>query len=387
MEKKMNLPRDGGANMEEDKISNLPDDIIHRIFSFLDMTYIVRTCILSPRWKNTWASTPYINLNSGMFKSNHEFKEFVKHVLTHRNNRIEVLEAELRFDGQTDQRCVEDIVNYANLHNARKVTMIWFPKFIHELPQYFFSSFRTLNHLTLGEDPPSLRIIYLPESAWDFPALETLTLSYICLRLCDPRNKSVDLFSKCVNLKDLTLRKLVLDKVIFNVCAPQLLNLTITDCLSFPEVFNVVAPQLKNLTTSLNAPYNYTHGGPLFLPLSTYGSFNSLENVNLSFVGGKKEQRHGSQLLNLFQIICKAKFLNLDVDIMNNLSNSCLLNQLSCPFNNLKCLKINAKSLKQNEHIPTIPVQMKNYFLQNSPSATFIVESTGATEEIKGAGT
>ncbi|PIA47915.1 hypothetical protein AQUCO_01400484v1 [Aquilegia coerulea] len=46
---------------EEDRISDLSDELIHHIFSFLDMKDVVHTSILSNRWKTLWLSTPNLN--------------------------------------------------------------------------------------------------------------------------------------------------------------------------------------------------------------------------------------------------------------------------------------------------------------------------------------
>ncbi|XP_026439314.1 putative FBD-associated F-box protein At5g56440 [Papaver somniferum] len=45
-------------NSNEDRISNLPDDLIHEILSFIDMKYVVKTCVLSKRWRYIWTSLP-----------------------------------------------------------------------------------------------------------------------------------------------------------------------------------------------------------------------------------------------------------------------------------------------------------------------------------------
>ncbi|KAI3692999.1 hypothetical protein L6452_32825 [Arctium lappa] len=235
------------------------------------------------------------------------------------------------------------------------------------VPQCLFSS-HTLKHLTLASSP---YYIYpcgqsAPKSAWDFPVLETLNLSN--LKLGDEGDESLNLFSKCVNLKDLTLHQCSMFGLeIFNVCAPQLSNLTITDHDCFSKVFNVVAPQLENLTTSVNCtsrrPEDFS-----FLRLSTEG-LDSLEKVNLSLSKySYMKKKNVPQLLDLFQKLCSAKFLILDKGIVEVLS-SCVDQLLHepCPFNNLKCLK-------QKECMTTMPTQLKNYFLESSPGATFIMD-------------
>ncbi|KAI3850814.1 hypothetical protein MKX03_028527 [Papaver bracteatum] len=46
----------------EDRISELPDALIHHIFSFLDMKYVVQTSVLSRRWRYLWSSLPTIEV-------------------------------------------------------------------------------------------------------------------------------------------------------------------------------------------------------------------------------------------------------------------------------------------------------------------------------------
>lgn len=355
----------------EDRISKLPDDVIHRILSSFDMKYAVQTSILSRRWKRIWTSMSCLNFNSRLFHTKPLFAKFVKHALSHRNNHIKVSSLDLSFTGTTAQFFVKDIVKYAYLYNVSQLTMKWATNMVHELPRYLFSSY-TLKHLTLNDESPyRVKSSHLPASAWHFPALETLNLSN--MRLDCGGDKRLDLFTKCVNLKDLTLHGFYMHGLeIFSVCAPQLVNLTFTDSVTFPNEFKVVAPQLKKLTASVSASMNGV--GPNFLPFSAEG-FSSLEKVSLSLSKRSDKWASHSQILNLFQILHSAKLLILDVGIIESLSLS--LDQLShkpCPFNKLKCLKIDMMQLKQNEHIITIPVQVKNYFLKKSPSAAFIMD-------------
>ncbi|XP_026442377.1 F-box/FBD/LRR-repeat protein At1g51370-like [Papaver somniferum] len=56
---KMSLRSDARREREKDRISELPEHLIHHIFSFLD---IVSTSILSTKWRYLWTSTPIIDL-------------------------------------------------------------------------------------------------------------------------------------------------------------------------------------------------------------------------------------------------------------------------------------------------------------------------------------
>ncbi|KAF9588371.1 hypothetical protein IFM89_008801 [Coptis chinensis] len=51
----------------EDRISSLPNNLIHEILSFLDMKHAARTSILSTRWRDLWTSIPTLNFNSTVF--------------------------------------------------------------------------------------------------------------------------------------------------------------------------------------------------------------------------------------------------------------------------------------------------------------------------------
>ncbi|KAI3834472.1 hypothetical protein MKX03_005179, partial [Papaver bracteatum] len=41
---------------EVDRVSNLPEALIHHILSFLDMKYVVQTSILCRRWRYVWTT-------------------------------------------------------------------------------------------------------------------------------------------------------------------------------------------------------------------------------------------------------------------------------------------------------------------------------------------
>ncbi|XP_076943380.1 F-box/LRR-repeat protein At3g26922-like [Bidens hawaiensis] len=378
----MDMIHDETSNIEdeeeenEDRNRNLPDDIIHHIISFLDMKYVVQTSALSHRWEPFWKSTDHLSLNCHEFRTQTMFSKFVKHVLSHRRNDVALSKVQLTVTGSARPSVVKSVVNYAFQHNVTELNMTWIARAFFRVPECLFSS-HTLKHLTLAVSKHFIdqhEASCLPNLVWDFPALETVFMSN--LHFGRKGEESLDFFSKCLNLRDLTLHKCCMfDLKIFNICVPELSNLTITDFMLYPDAFKVVAPKLKNLTAAVKCSFMIES------PQLSSEGLDSLEKVNLSLSMPYYkplpyfQERFVPVLLNLFPKLRSTKFLVVSLDIIETLS--LCLDQLShepCPFDNLKCLKINMASRKQEDHIATVPTQVRNYFLENSPSATFIMD-------------
>ncbi|OMP12774.1 hypothetical protein COLO4_02776 [Corchorus olitorius] len=76
---------------EEDRISSLSDELIHKIMSFMDTKYAVETCVLSKSWESLWKSLPclcfdYSNFPSKGVHSFHSFYNFITQVLIRRHH-------------------------------------------------------------------------------------------------------------------------------------------------------------------------------------------------------------------------------------------------------------------------------------------------------------
>ncbi|KAL6641562.1 hypothetical protein ACP70R_019743 [Stipagrostis hirtigluma subsp. patula] len=76
------------------RINALPDDLLLRAISHLDVRQVVQTCVLSRRWRDLWRSVPRINAShrefDGMADTDEErdslFKKFVNRFLMLRNS-------------------------------------------------------------------------------------------------------------------------------------------------------------------------------------------------------------------------------------------------------------------------------------------------------------
>lgn len=298
------------GSVEGDRLSRLSDDVLHNIFCYISIKDAIKTSVLSSRWRYVWISLPYLNFeNLDRWSS---ISKFISNVLFHRNNQIQVSSVNLDLGkGVTDDESVGRIFNCAFSHKVQQLSVTRPPEDMFECMQ--IQSF-----------------VATPK--WDLPALTTLHLDHV--KLSNDNDKdSTGLFSKCTNLKNLTLKRCGLDgKRVFNICHPRLSDLTLeyTPRQRW-EVVNVVTPQLKNLTIK-RSQGNHLISAPGLTSLimgnfqpwhfsSTPDGFHSLEKVRL-FMYDPKKRADARTIVRLLQQLRSAKFLTLNLGILE-----CLFSQ------------------------------------------------------------
>lgn len=387
-------------NLENDRISSLPDDLIHKILSVIGIKQAIETSVLSSKWRFIWTSMSNLNFSSEDFRTLPEFSQFVTHVLSRRNNLADIFSIKLRFRGDVSEEFVKQIMNYAFSHNIQQLDVACLLENDIEFPLSLFRS-KSLKHLSLTKEVVyqglSMRSFLCSSlkttSTWELPALTTLYLNDVILCCDDDNNdKCFPLFSKCANLENLTLKKCKkkgLDTL--RICHPRLSNLVVENDHEGWKVFNVVTPQLKNLTISnwslehyvISAPelasFHYKGSHPL--QLSTDG-FHSLEKVDLCI--SSRDDVDAIGIVLLLQQLQSVEFLTLNLEIVELLSSYVeLIADQPSPFTKLKMLKIypaNVDSEEDEQTRVSMSTEVKNYLLDGSPSATFTMVSR---EEIR----
>ncbi|KAL7610841.1 hypothetical protein Lser_V15G10546 [Lactuca serriola] len=367
--------------MVKDRLSSLPDELIHKILSCCDIKIAVQTCLLSSRWKLVWTSLPCLNFSSRQFRKLDKFSKFVNHVLSHRNHQIQVSSVKLHFYGAANKDFVRKIANYAFSHNVQELTVSSsFSNSRQVYPSCLFSS-QCLKHFTVTCNYMRL-CTTKTEAPLDFPSLTTLNLSYITL--------SGDLFSKCVNLKNLTLERFIVEDVeVIDIITPSLSNLMLVYG-SCSKAINVIAPQLENLTISncyfshLNAPPGlsslcYTFQlSPCSLVQFSNDRFHSLNKVTIClsdyYPTMPCKEESARKIINMLQQLHSARYLTLNADIVEYISLfPDLLSQHPAPFSNLICLTMDYCK-KKDAFIVTMSSETRKFLLENSPSATFTMK-------------
>ncbi|WVZ94590.1 hypothetical protein U9M48_040465 [Paspalum notatum var. saurae] len=124
--------REEEAPPEPDRLSALPDALLHRVMSSLKAWEVVRTCMLSRRWRHLWASAPCVDLRLRLGRDDgddapEEFTRFVRRLFRHRDASAPVDTLRLRssdVDGAFDDADAESWIRTAIKRRARVVHLI-----------------------------------------------------------------------------------------------------------------------------------------------------------------------------------------------------------------------------------------------------------------------
>ncbi|KAJ9159565.1 hypothetical protein P3X46_025067 [Hevea brasiliensis] len=115
-ERKKKARKSGGM----DKLSSLPDSILHRILSFLYTSEAIRTCVLSKRWRNLWVSLPDLHFDSSNFESKASFRKFVRSVLSLRlDNSLCKFHFHCHSTWKTDVPLINRVTRYLVSHHVQ----------------------------------------------------------------------------------------------------------------------------------------------------------------------------------------------------------------------------------------------------------------------------
>ncbi|KAG7563769.1 FBD domain [Arabidopsis suecica] len=106
-----------------DMISKLPDSLISRILLYLPTKEVVRTSVLSNKWKSVWLLVPELGLDSSEFPDYNAFVSFMDRFLDfYREEKscLDKLELRIRKD-KNDQSCVTRWIDFVATHKVKRL--------------------------------------------------------------------------------------------------------------------------------------------------------------------------------------------------------------------------------------------------------------------------
>ncbi|KAI3906715.1 hypothetical protein MKW92_005092 [Papaver armeniacum] len=218
---------EGSESMVEkdnkDRISELPDALIHHIFSFLDIESVIQTCILARRWRYLWASVPTIKISEAGFSGSNvrddfvalnSFINFVDRFLLLRDSSSDIQTFKLKWENlDIYLRRLELKYDASNRmatwvlpavkHNVQVLILDIYLDGMMKLPDCLFTSCKFLTKFKFRGGGRDMTDFALPNIPMCFPRLRYLELTGVSL--LDDENLTSKLFSSCPVLESLLL--------------------------------------------------------------------------------------------------------------------------------------------------------------------------------------
>jgi hypothetical protein len=234
----------------EDRLSDLPDNVLLHILSFLNTKHVVQTCVLSTRWKHLWKHIPNLRLHVSRFPTVKNFAKFVSKILALRDASTALHSLDLYRHGNIEPQLLKNILKYICSHNTQLQELRLSVRGDSGLIMSCVSQCQALTTLKLSVYPRgninSNSGILFPISL-NFPALTNLDLTNFIF--CGGENECADPFSAFTKLNNLVIRHcIVKDAQILNISNELLVNLALHDnSLHFAKI-ELSAQDLRTLT-------------------------------------------------------------------------------------------------------------------------------------------
>ncbi|CAN0879164.1 FBD-associated F-box protein At4g10400 [Linum grandiflorum] len=353
--------------IDHDRLSALPDDILHHILSFLGTKSCVKTCILSKRWTSLWKYVHRLTFSEYSFGSYRSFEQHVDRFLFLRSDSSSVTNVAVDFSRADPEKIdlLDRIVKYAASHGVQEL-------FIHPgvgyMQNIFGSSYACLGSLKVL----NLEDIQFPEAydeCWSrLQMLELLTLTRCVLNLDGdafanlPRLESLTMFDCCPPSNGST-------GVLKVTGGPNLLHSAI-DVSKFTRL-EIVAPKLQSFFLMVDDLCKIQDFSNSNLPSLNYASINLFGFNHILRSGFWSSDEYADkrlleikQCVNLFKILHNVQALNLfveNLELLIQIVNS----KQSSPFKRMKSLKLRCHEGREI-FVGDVPDQIAGYFLRGS---------------------
>ncbi|GAU29469.1 hypothetical protein TSUD_65040 [Trifolium subterraneum] len=382
--------KENGENV--DRLSDLPDDVLLHVLSFLNTQHVVQTCVLSTRWKYLWKLIPTLILHSSSFSTKKHFARFLSKILTLRDSLAKLHTLDFVHHGDIESRLLKKILSGVSSHNTHLQKIGINVRVDTCIILSCVSSCRALTSLKLSLYPKScynFSETLFPNSL-NFPELTSLDLTNFVF--CGGGNGCVAPFLAFNKLNSLIIHRCtVRDAQILHISSETLVNLTMHD-----NSFNIGKIELStpnlHIFTFRGIPGQLMYGSGLssvklvsidalmysndrIPPLVLFTWLLEFANLKSLTVSSTT-----LQVLSLIPDLLEVEHLSLcNLKSMEIKLQSSYLLGLSDVLKEAMVKKVAAKSRKEATKLrkafdkglqpPFIPDGIVDFLLQNSPSA------------------
>ncbi|CAN1158666.1 F-box/FBD/LRR-repeat protein At4g00160 [Linum perenne] len=283
------------AGEAEDRISELPDEILHKILcDIISSKQVAKTSVLSRRWQSLWGTYPDVKFDKAEYGGLHgsiiaaAFQNFVdasieKFAL---NSQLSMRTLDITIDCVQSEPYrslpLERLLKLASARNAECVSI--------EARGGIVLPYRVLSN-SCAETLQLIDVVFDLDEYSDFPlsftSLRTLELQHIKF---DHEQSFTSFLASCPFLETLTIATILVVKKLLVSNVPNLKYLRIVTCLS--EEIEIEAPSLQTLRLNSSLSVTKLH---LIAPQLTYLNLkggvlgtviSKLQSLNFLFLSG-----------------------------------------------------------------------------------------------------
>ncbi|KAL3849205.1 hypothetical protein ACJIZ3_011087 [Penstemon smallii] len=305
-----------------DGLSPLPDNVFHHILSFVDCLDVVRTCVLSKRWRNVWKFVPCLNFDINLFTEHNRYSEF-EYEHEHEHEPESEFESESESESKPLLPCYKfwDFIKWVLLlrdeSRIRRINLTFDHTMKEQLNALLcFAGRKKVQELCFRDGDNTNERLNFPSEICE--TLESLTIEFhkntslrVAKAFCSLKrlflsgvvmsgDAAEKFFSRdCVELEDVHLEDIrVKDVDIINISADKLKNLKISNiyrrehCVvvnSFYPKLNICAPNLVS----------FSYLGPMLHGFSILDTV-SLQHVSIRISHIPQPRVEGSENLSPF---------------------------------------------------------------------------------------
>ncbi|RDY07369.1 DUF724 domain-containing protein 6, partial [Mucuna pruriens] len=339
-----------------DMISELPDSVLLHIMNFMDTKDVVRTCVLSKRWRDLCKCLTNLTFWSPFgCECKKNFRRFVSWVLSNRDDSCSLLNLVIK--SWIEAEVLDRVIRYVMSHNIQQLTMLIglsSSPIFNSLPLIFSCKSLTSLKLCIMHDSS---VIVLPKSL-HLPALKSLDLGSV--NFTATYEDCAEPFSNCHMLDTLFIRNCPLydDAKVLCISNSTLSSLKIT---SYNVFIKIQAYKIVLSTPNLST---FTIKGFVSHQLSSSCKLSFLGPVNIGLF-----LVTSSIIVRWLQVLANVKILTLRSDtlqiILHDLSNPSPMRLQPPCFARLESVKV-----KNQLHLPDVQInRVLEYLLQNSPKS------------------
>ncbi|XP_058220221.1 putative F-box/FBD/LRR-repeat protein At4g03220 [Rhododendron vialii] len=315
------------GRISRDRISDLPVELLHRIFSLLPFRSIVQTVLLSKHWNHLslWRSHPHLDFSR--LSRNYMDMDFIPTVLSRRQPDFNI--TTFRISGNVSAPCLQDCIDRVMKQRIEQLELDVDTGCCFDLPSSLFYC-KTLRVLDLNIRVKS------NISRYGFPSPVLLSprslplLRKLCLKDC---RGMYDLNINIPGLEILKLDGLRLKSL--DISGTGLLELQVTRCLRLKSWVKILAPNLRRLYWEDN-----------FNVKCVTESFEDLNTGSVCFACIPPNPATLQSAAAFISALCFARSLSVRSHVLKTLSKIDSEGGLPCSFNNLMTLELHTKNPK-----------------------------------------